>query len=225
MQTAPPSFFLFFCALHARHTFAPTSLFSSSTGNTRSAAELTLSLIMALARNIPAAVTSMKAGKWERAKFMGSELSGKGAVCASQLCAGRECGGARRLPPPHPPASCARAVIGVVGMGRIGREVAKWCKAFGMTAIGYDPIMSAEATTRAGLSPVSLDELFARSDYITLHTPKTSETANLICAATLAKCKTGVRIVNVARGGIVHEGDLLAALSSGKVAGAALDVF
>ena len=100
-------------------------------------------------------------------------------------------------------------------MGRIGREVAKWCQAFGMIAIGYDPVMSAEAATRAGLTPVSLDELFARSDYITVHTPKTAETTHLICAATLAKCKTGVRIVNVARGGIVHEGDLLAALSSG----------
>ena len=124
------------------------------------------------------------------------------------------------LPPP-----LFFSVIGVVGMGRIGREVASWCTAFGMTAIGYDPIMSADAATKAGITPVTLDELFARADYITVHTPKTAETTNLICAATLAKCKTGVRIINVARGGIVHEGDLLAALNSGKVAGAALDVF
>ena len=162
-------------------------------GNTRSAAELTMSLIMALARNLPAAVSSMKAGKWERARFMGSELSGK--------------------------------VIGVVGLGRIGREVAKWCQAFGMTTIGFDPVMSPDVAQRAGITPVTLDELFARSDYITLHTPKTAETTNLVCAATLARAKAGVRIVNVARGGIVNEADLLAALNSGKVAGAALDVF
>jgi D-3-phosphoglycerate dehydrogenase / 2-oxoglutarate reductase len=162
-------------------------------GNTRSAAELTMTLIMALARNIPAAVSSLKSGKWERSKFMGSELSGK--------------------------------VIGVVGLGRIGREVAKWCQSFGMVAIGYDPIMAPDVAAKAGITPVALEELFARADYITLHTPKTPETTNLISKTTLAKCKTGVRIVNVARGGIVHEQDLLDALNSGKVAAAALDVF
>jgi len=102
---------------------------------------LTLSLILALARNIPSAVTSLKGGKWERAKFMGSELSGK--------------------------------TVGVVGLGRIGREVARWCQAFGMTAIGYDPIMAPDVVTKAGITPVTLDQLWARSDYITLHTPKT----------------------------------------------------
>ena len=162
-------------------------------GNTTSAAELTMSLIMALARNIPQAVASLKAGRWDRSKYMGTELGGK--------------------------------VIGVVGLGRIGREVARWCQSFGMTAIGYDPIMAPEIARAAGITPVSLEELYARSDYITLHAPKTPETANLICAATLEKCKAGVRIVNVARGGIVNEKDLLAALKSGRVAGAALDVF
>ena len=115
--------------------------------------------------------------------------------------------------------------IGIVGLGRIGREVARWCQAFGMVTIGYDPVMAPDVATAAGITPVSLDDLWARADIITLHAPKTPETTNLICAATLAKCKTGVKIVNVARGGIVHEGDLLEALNSGKVAGAALDVF
>lgn len=162
-------------------------------GNTTSAAELTMSLILALARSLPAAVTSLKDGKWERSKYMGTELGGK--------------------------------TLGVVGLGRIGREVAKWCQSFGMTVIGYDPIMSPEVAAEAGIHSVTLDELYARSDYITLHAPKTTETNNLINAATLAKCKVGVRIVNVARGGLVNEADLLAALKSGRVAGAALDVF
>ena len=162
-------------------------------GNTRSAAELTRSLIMALARNIPSAVSSLKGGKWERSKFMGSELSGK--------------------------------TVGIIGLGRIGREVARWCSSFGMTVVGYDPVMAPDVASGAGIRPVSLDELYAMSDYITLHAPKTPETANLLNKATFAKCKTGVRVVNVARGGIIHELDLLEALKSGKVSGAALDVF
>jgi D-3-phosphoglycerate dehydrogenase len=162
-------------------------------GNTTSAAELTMSLIMALARNIPQAVHSLKAGRWDRSKYMGTELAGK--------------------------------VVGIVGLGRIGREVARWCQSFGMIAVGYDPVMAPDVAAKAGITPVSLEELYARSDYITLHTPKTPETTNLLNAATLAKCKQGVRIVNVARGGIINEADLLAALNSGKVAGAALDVF
>jgi phosphoglycerate dehydrogenase-like enzyme len=135
----------------------------------------------------------LQGGKWERSKFMGSELSGK--------------------------------TIGVVGLGRIGREVARWCQSFGMVTVGYDPVMAPDVAARAGITPVTLDELYARSDYITLHTPRTPETTNLICTASLAKCKAGVRIVNVARGGIVSEGDLLEALNSGRVAAAALDVY
>ena len=162
-------------------------------GNTRATAELTFSLIMALARNVPAAVQSMKNGKWERSKFMGSELGGK--------------------------------VIGVVGTGRIGGKVGQWCKSLGMTVIGYDPVMSADAIANKDIKPVSLEDIFTRSDYITIHAPKTKDTTNLICSATLAKCKKGVRIINVARGGIINEGDLLEAVNSGQVAGAALDVF
>ena len=163
-------------------------------GNTSAAAELTLSLILALARQLPAAVASLKAGGWERGKFSaGMELRGK--------------------------------TIGVVGLGMIGSEVARRCLALDMQVIGFDPVVPAERAAALGVSKVSLDALFARSDIISLHVPKTAETTHLIRAATLSKCKDGVRIVNVSRGGIVHEGDLLAALNSGKVAGAALDVF
>ena len=118
-------------------------------GNTTSAAELTMSLVMALARNIPQAVASLKAGRWDRSKYMGTELSGK--------------------------------VIGIVGLGRIGREVARWAQSMGMVTIGYDPVLAPDVAISAGITPVSLDALFARSDYISLHAPKTPETTNLIC--------------------------------------------
>jgi D-3-phosphoglycerate dehydrogenase len=94
----------------------------------------------------------------------------------------------------------------------------------GMTVIAYDPSISAELI-QAGVESVSLDDIFKRSDFITVHTPKTKQTTNLICSETLKNCKKGVRIINVARGGIVHEADLLEALNAGHVAGAALDVF
>ena len=162
-------------------------------GNTTSAAELSVSLIMALARSIPLAVASLKSGKWERSKFMGAELSGK--------------------------------TVGVIGLGRIGQEVARFCKGLGMIPIGYDPVVSAEAALKAGIIPVSLEELYTKSDIITLHVPKTKETSNLINKVTLSKCKKGVLIVNVARGGVINEVDLLEALVSGHCGGAALDVF
>jgi len=103
--------------------------------------------------------------------------------------------------------------------------VARWCQSFGMVTVGYDPIMAPEVAARAGIAPVTLEELWARSDYITLHTPRTPETANLICAASLARCKTGVRIVNVARGGLLHYGDVLEALQTGRLAGVGIDVY
>ena len=162
-------------------------------GNTTSAAELSISLIMALARNIPQAVSSLKGGRWDRAKYIGSELGGK--------------------------------TLGIVGLGRIGRDVAKWAASAGMHVVGYDPVLAHDVAVAAGITPVTLDQLWERSDYITLHAPKTPDTADLICAANLAKCKNGVRIVNVARGGIVNEADLFDALESGKVGGAALDVY
>jgi D-3-phosphoglycerate dehydrogenase len=114
-------------------------------------------------------------------------------------------------------------VLGVIGVGRIGREVAKWCRGFDMVTIGYDPVLSEQHARNYGIDPVQLDELFAKSDFITIHTPLTKETANLINEASLKKCKKGVRIINCARGGIVDEKALLDALKSGHVAGASLD--
>ncbi len=162
-------------------------------GNTISTGELALAHILALARNIPQATAALKAGRWDRAKYTGTELSGK--------------------------------VLGVVGVGRIGREVAKWCRGFGMTTVGYDPVLSEQSARSFGVEPVGLDELFKTADFITLHTPLTKDTAYLLDAKSLAKCKKGVRIVNCARGGIINEHDLLEAIKSGHVAGASLDVF
>lgn len=151
-----------------------------------------MSHILALARNIPQATAALKAGRWDRNLYTGTELSGK--------------------------------VLGVIGVGRIGREVASWCRGFGMTTIGYDPVLSEQSARSFGVDPVGIDELFATADFITIHTPLTKETANIINAANLKKCKPGVRIINCARGGIVDEDALLEAIKSGHVHGAALDV-
>lgn len=160
-------------------------------GNTISTGELAMSHILALARNIPQATESLKAGRWDRSKYTGTELSGK--------------------------------TLGVIGVGKIGREVAKWCRGFGMHTIGYDPVLSEQSARHFGIEPVSLDELFKHSDFITLHTPLTKETHNLINESNLAKCRQGVRIINCARGGVVDENALLTAIKSGHVAAAALD--
>jgi phosphoglycerate dehydrogenase-like enzyme len=160
-------------------------------GNTVSTAELAVSHILALARNIPQATASLKEGRWDRALYTGTELSGK--------------------------------VLGVIGMGRIGREVAQRCQGFGMVTIGYDPLLSESASRKCDVEPVSLEDLFARSDFITIHTPLTKETKYIFDKVNLAKCKKGVKIVNCARGGIIQEDDLLEAIKSGHVAGASLD--
>jgi D-3-phosphoglycerate dehydrogenase / 2-oxoglutarate reductase len=115
--------------------------------------------------------------------------------------------------------------LGIIGIGKIGKEVASRCKAFGMEIIGYDPVISEEVTGRMGIKPVDLETLFRTSDIITVHVPLTDETKYLISKETLSKCKDGVRIINCARGGIVSETDLLEAINSGKAAGAALDVY
>jgi len=163
-------------------------------GNTISTAEHTMSLILALARNIPQACNDLKMGNWERKKFMGVELYGK--------------------------------TIGIIGLGRIGREVAIRCKAFGMNVIGYDPVVSSEIALKFGVELVSeIDEIYRRSDFITVHVPLNDETRGMIGRNELAKCKRGVRIINCARGGIIDEMALLEAIESGHVAGAALDVF
>lgn len=114
--------------------------------------------------------------------------------------------------------------LGVIGVGKIGREVAKWCKGFGMNVIGYDPVISEDASRSYGIEPASLKTLLELSDFITIHTPMTKDTHHLLNATTLAQCKRGVRIVNCARGGIIDEDALLHALNAGQVAGAGLDV-
>lgn len=162
-------------------------------GNTISAAEHTVAMILSLARNIPQANASMKAGKWERAKFMGVELNGK--------------------------------TLGIIGLGRIGSEVAKRARSFGMKLVAYDPFASPEKANSLGAGIVSLEELLKVSDFITPHAPKTKDTAHLIGAKELALMKKGVRLVNVARGGIYDETALADAVGSGHVGGAALDVF
>uniref|UniRef100_A0A8C3VRC7 D-3-phosphoglycerate dehydrogenase n=1 Tax=Catagonus wagneri TaxID=51154 RepID=A0A8C3VRC7_9CETA len=162
-------------------------------GNSLSAAELTCGMIMCLARQIPQATASMKDGRWERKKFMGTELNGK--------------------------------VLGILGLGRIGREVATRMQSFGMKTIGYDPIISPEVSASFGVQQLPLEEIWPLCDFITVHTPLLPSTTGLLNDSTFARCKKGVRVVNCARGGIVDEGALLRALQSGQCTGAALDVF
>ncbi len=162
-------------------------------GNTITTAEHTVALLFSVARLIPQANSSMKAGRWEKKKFMGVELFNK--------------------------------TLGIVGLGNIGGQVAKKAQGLEMNVIAYDPFLSEDRARATGIRKVSLDELFAESDFITIHTPMTPETKGMINAKTISKMKNGVRIINCARGGIINEHDLYEAIKSGKVAGAALDVF
>ena len=162
-------------------------------GNTISTAEHAFCLMMALSRNITQADCSIKAGRWDRQKYMGVELRGK--------------------------------TLGIIGLGNVGRAVAQRAAAFEMKVLGVDPFISKEVAQRYGIKITTLDEIWKRSDYITVHTPLNESTHHLINAETLAKCKDGVRIINCARGSIVNEVDLLMMIESGKVAGAALDVY
>jgi D-3-phosphoglycerate dehydrogenase len=161
--------------------------------NAIAAAEHTLAMIFSISRKIPQATASMKAGKWEKKKFMGVELHNK--------------------------------TLGLIGIGVIGTIVADRGRGLKMKVIGYDPYLSSEVAEKKGVELVSFDELLARSDFISVHTPLTDETRNLIHKDTLMKMKDGVILVNCARGGIINEKDLYDALQAGKVAGAALDVF
>jgi D-3-phosphoglycerate dehydrogenase / 2-oxoglutarate reductase len=115
--------------------------------------------------------------------------------------------------------------LGVIGVGKIGQTVAQRMKGFGMTVVGYDPVLSPDVAERVGIELVSLDELYQRSDFITVHTPLNNATRSLLNRKTLARCKRGVRLVNCARGGVIDEKDLLEALNEGQVGGAALDVY
>jgi D-3-phosphoglycerate dehydrogenase len=162
-------------------------------GNSVTTAEHTIALLMAMARRIPQAAAKLKAGKWDKKSFMGTELNTK--------------------------------TLGIIGLGNIGRIVASRGQGLGMKVIAYDPFLTRDAAQRSGVEMVTLDELFSRSDFITVHTPLTDETRGIIGQAAFAKMKDGVRIINCARGGLVDENALVAAIRSGKVAGAALDVF
>jgi len=163
-------------------------------GNTISTAELTCSMLMALARKIPQAHASMKAGEWNRKEFQGVELH--------------------------------RKTLGILGMGRIGSEVARRATAFGMKVLAYDPYLSHARAKALQVELVeNLDVLYAQADLLTLHMHLTDETRGLIDAAAFAKMKRGVRVVNCARGGIINESDLADAIQRGQVAGAALDVY
>lgn len=163
-------------------------------GNTLSTAEQTMALLLALSRNVYPACASLKAGRWDRKSFMGTQLAGK--------------------------------TIGIIGLGRIGLEVARRCAAFGMDVLGLDPYVTPERAKQLQIPlAAGLDDLLARADYVTLHVPMSAETRGLIGREQIAKMKEGARLINCARGGIVDEAALAEAIRGGKIAGAALDVF
>ena len=161
--------------------------------NVLSAAEHTLGLILALARNIPQAHKSLVEGRWERSRWEGVELAGK--------------------------------TLAICGLGRIGSLVARRAKAFDLHVVGYDPYVSPDRARELGVELISLEEAVAQADFLTVHLPRNAETENLIDLALLRTAKPSLRVINVARGGIVNENDLHVALSEGIIAGAALDVF
>jgi D-3-phosphoglycerate dehydrogenase / 2-oxoglutarate reductase len=174
-------------------TRAGVMVVNAPMSNIVSAAEHAVALLLAVARNVPQAVASLRSGQWKRSAFTGVELQGK--------------------------------VAGILGLGRIGILVAQRLASFGMTVIAYDPYVAAARAAQLGVRLVSLDELLAESDFITVHLPKNAETVAIIGDRQLHQVKPSVRIINAARGGIVDEAALAAALSEGRVAGAALDVY
>ena len=177
----------------AKATELGVMVVNAPVSNILSAAEQTLALLLAQARNIPQAHAALKNGKWERSKWEGVELHGK--------------------------------TLGIVGLGKIGALVAQRAMSFGMRLIAYDPFIYRRARPPHGRRARDLDALLEQSDFITIHLPKNKETTNLLNAESFTKTKPGVRIINVARGGIVNEADLAEAIRDGKVQGAALDVF
>jgi len=174
-------------------TAAGVIVMNTPFGNSITTAEHAIALMMALARELPAANASTHAGKWEKNRFMGVELTGK--------------------------------TLGLIGAGNIGTIVADRAKGLRMKVIAYDPYLSPERALDIGAEKVELNDLLARADFITLHTPLTNETRNIISADAIQKMKKGARLINCARGGLVDENALKAALDSGHLAGAALDVF
>jgi D-3-phosphoglycerate dehydrogenase len=162
-------------------------------GNSITTAEHAITLMLALARQIPEADASTRAGKWEKNKFLGVEIFGK--------------------------------TLGVIGCGNIGSIVADRALGMKMKVVAYDPYLSDERALDLGVEKVRLEELLRRADFITLHTPLTEKTRNIINSDALKLAKPGLRLINCARGGLIDEGALFEALSSGRIAGAALDVF
>ena len=162
-------------------------------GNTITTAEHTIALLIALARNVPQANSSVKSAKWDRKKFVGAELQGK--------------------------------TLGLIGLGRIGRAVASRTSALGMKVVAHDPFVAVDQARDLGVENTSLDDVLSRADFLTIHTPLTSDTHGLIGVDAFAKMKSGARVINCARGGLIDEAALYDAITSGKIAGAALDVF
>ena len=162
-------------------------------GNTVTTGEHAVAMMLSLARKIPQATASMKAGRWEKSKFMGNEYCNK--------------------------------TLGIIGLGRVGAIVADRAIGLKMDVIACDPFISPKVAEQMGVKLVSMDELYANADFITVHSPLMPETKNLVNADSFAKMKQGVFLIHCARGGIVNEKDLYEALQSGKVAGAAIDVF
>jgi D-3-phosphoglycerate dehydrogenase len=177
----------------ATATQAGIVVVNSPEGNNIAATEHTLALLLSLARNVPAADASLRAGEWKRGKFTGVELYNK--------------------------------TLAVIGLGKIGTEVAKRARAFGMQVLGYDPFVTREHAELLGLRFVTLDEALQSADFVTFHVPLNKDTKHIVNAKRLSQMKDGVRIINCARGGIIDEAALARALASGKVAGAAIDVF
>ncbi|MCF6198848.1 MAG: phosphoglycerate dehydrogenase [Hyphomicrobiaceae bacterium] len=170
-----------------------TIVMNTPFGNSITTAEHAITLMLALARQIPAADASTQASKWEKSRFMGTEVTHK--------------------------------TFAVIGCGNIGGNAAARAKGLQMKVIAFDPFLSQERAANLGVEKVELDELYKRADFISLHTPKTEKTDGMINAQAFAKMKDGVRIINCARGGLIVEADLKVALESGKVGGAALDVY
>jgi D-3-phosphoglycerate dehydrogenase len=161
--------------------------------NSISVAEHACALMLALARAVPAADRAMKDGKWEKKRFLGTELRGK--------------------------------TLGIIGLGRIGQEVARRARPFGMRLVAHDPFISTQAAASIDVELLSLDELCAAADYVTLHMPSTPQTKHLFNDARFQKCRPGIRLINTARGDLIDEAALQRAIESGIVAGAGLDVF
>src|SRR5690349_10981791 len=174
-------------------TAAGVIVMNTPFGNSITTAEHAIAMMFALARQLPEANVSTQAGKWEKNRFMGVELTGK--------------------------------TLGLIGAGNIGSIVADRALGLKMKVVAYDPFLTAERAVEMGVEKVDLDTLLARADFITLHTPLTDQTRNILSRENLAKTRKGVRIVNCARGGLIDEAALKAALDNGQVAGAALDVF